>query len=434
MNNYEFYDIALDNIPLFFMLLFFSVFVHYLIYRKHITSFIDPLFVPIISSVFSLVVVYLLFITGNILLSNFISFNCTQIFFWLGLFVFKPIKTNNIAVANYTESKRNAIVAFYFFSVVYLITQCLIYYFKGIPIFKDSRLETFADGGGDGIMGRIIDVTSIFSIYSFFVVVKTDKFRISEIPKYFIMLFVFITLFLSGSKASFLNIFSVFLCYLIFAKIKGGNFLPYINILKKYKFYLLAICLLVVTLIIIVQNKSDDVDQLNPIAKLLLRFVHSGDVYWYAYPNQVYLLIKGNEGFKALFNDTLGLLRIYNWSEMPEAIGITLKNRHHPSDILEGANARHNVFGLIYYGYIGSVFFSFVLGFLISFVRRVLPLMLKNTLLNGFIFTFLMIKVVFFDTDPMLTITYINNLIFIFPFIYLLYLWVLEFVNLKSKI
>jgi len=432
MNNYEFYDIALDHIALCFMLLFFSILVHFLIYRKHITSFIDPLFIPIISSIFSSVVVYLLFVTGNILLSNFISFNFTQIFFWLGLFVFKSIKTNKIVVINYVENKINAIVAFYFFSAVYLITQCLIYYFKGIPIFKNSRLETFAEGGGEGVMGRIIDVASIFSIYAFFVIIKTDRLRLSEIPKYFIMFLIFVTLLLSGSKASFLTIFSVFWCYLVFAKIKGGNFMPFINSLKKYKFYILAICLIVVTFIIVLQNKSEEVDQLNPIVKLFIRFIHSGDVYWYSYPNQVFLTIKGDDGFKALFTDTLGLLRIYNWSNLPEAIGITLKNIHHPSDIPEGPNARHNVFGLIYYGYIGSIFFSFILGVLISFVRRVFPIIVKNTLLNGFIFTFLMLKVVYFDTDPMLTITYLNNLVFIFPFLYLVYLWVLAIFNTKA--
>ena len=178
-------------------------------------------------------------------------------------------------------------------------------------------------------------------------------------------------------------------------------------------------------------NYADNENKLNPLVSLFIRFIHSGDVYWYAYPNNVYLNIKSNAWFSALFTDFLGLFRIVGWNNLPEAIGITFKDIHHPSDIPSGPNARHNVFGLIYYGFFGGILFSFLLGVIISFVRNKLPFILKDTMLNGFIFTFLMIKISGLDTDPMLTFTYLNNLLFIFPIIFFGFLFFLALFKTK---
>ena len=66
MNNYEFYDLILDNLSLSLGLLFLFIVVHYLIFRKYVTSVLDPILLPVISSVFSMADVYLLFFTNSI--------------------------------------------------------------------------------------------------------------------------------------------------------------------------------------------------------------------------------------------------------------------------------------------------------------------------------------------------------------------------------
>ena len=107
----------------------------------------------------------------------FLSYILTQTSFFLGLYTFRG--KGNIVI-NKVHSKSNkytAIIAFYFFSFVYLLCQGIIYKLKGIPLFMDSRLETFSAGGGSGILGRIADVSSIFSIYAFFLIIKFNNFK-----------------------------------------------------------------------------------------------------------------------------------------------------------------------------------------------------------------------------------------------------------------
>jgi oligosaccharide repeat unit polymerase len=433
MNNYEFYEVALNNITLFFGILMFSIFLHYFIFRSQIKSLLDPYFLAIVSSVFCLTDVFLLYFTDSISFYLFLSYLLTQFGFFLGLYFFKVKKKVYISdKINVEKNKRNSLIAFYFFSFVYLISQCIIYKLKGIPLFMESRLETFASGGGTGVLGRISDVCSIFSLYAFFLVIKIDKFRISEVPKYIILLMIFTTFFLSGSKSSFLIVFSVFWCFIIFAQIKGGNYLVYFRLLKNNLKLILIISFIVVFFIIYVQSLNPTItsdNSLNPVLALCLRFVHSGDIYWYAYPNNVYLKIKSDQWFAALFNDTLGLLRVRDWSTLPEAIGITFKNIHHPSDVPQGPNARHNVFGLIYYGFFGSVVFSFGIGVVLSFIRNKLPYILRADIFGGATFTYLMCRGASIDSDPMLTVTYFNNIIFILPVFYILYLMLIEFLR-----
>jgi oligosaccharide repeat unit polymerase len=436
MNNYDFYDIVLSNIGLFIWILLFSFVLHYFLFKRQVNSILDPYFLAVISSVFCLTVVFLLYFTAYITLYVFMSYILTQCAFFAGLYTFrrKKVRLHREPYREIIPQDRidKSLIAFYFFSIVYLGSQCAIYALKGIPLFMESRLETFAGGGGAGVLSRISDVSSIFCLYAFFCVIKLDRFAWSEMPKYIVMFLIFITFLLSGSKSAFLVIFIVLYCYILFNKIKGGNYLVYLKMLRKNIKLILPLSILLVGFIIFVQARNED-EGINPILGLALRFLHSGDVYWYAYPNDIYLKIRSDEWFAALFNDTLGLFRIKNWNQLPEAIGITLKNIHHPSDILQGPNARHNIFGLIYYGYYGSIFFSYLIGLCLGFIRNELPYYLKPGMLSGFLFTYLMYRGASIDSDPMLTITYFDNLFFIFPFLYFAYLMVIEFFKIDPN-
>lgn len=437
MNNYVFYEVILNNVNLFIFLLLFSSVLHSVIFKNLLYGWLDPFLLPIIANIFCFVVVYILYLTGNTSFYTFLSYNLTQLSFFCGLFVFKKrIKFNFSrpvdSISYSLDRSTYNIFAFYFFSIIYLGCQITIYVFKGIPLLMESRLSTFADGGGAGILGRITDVSSIFALYSFFCVIKIDKFRLREIPKFLILLLIFVTYFLSGGKSNFLAIFYVFWCFVFFSAVKKVDYSAYKRFITTHLKKGIVFALFFVLAIISVQSRDIE-DQLNPLLLLVLRFVHSGDIYWYAYPNNVYLQIDSSNGFKSLFNDGLGLLRVYPWEELPTAIGIVFKDIHHPSDVPSGPNARHNVFGLIYYGFYGSILFSFVLGLVISFIRNLLPFLLRNNLLNGFIFAYLFLKMTALDSDPMLTLTYVNNLLFIFPILFLTFLLLFEASKFKFQ-
>jgi oligosaccharide repeat unit polymerase len=363
------------------------------------------------------------------------SYNLTQISFILGFYIFRKKEFEFHKHSHFIDNNVDNFV-FYFFSLIFLLCQIIIYLLKGIPLFMQSRLETFADGGGAGILGRITDVTSIISLYAFFIVVRFDKFRLEEIPKYIIFFSICISFFLSGSKSSFLVILYVFWCFIFIQRINGGDYLKYLSFIKKHLKKVIVLSLIIVYIIISIQlsNDSDNIgNSINPFYALIIRFVHSGDIYWYAYPNNIYRTIRDDQWFTALFNDTLGFLRIYSWDRLPKAIGITFKDIHHPSDILQGPNARHNIFGLIYFGYVGSILFSFIIGVIIGFIRNRVPYYFSNNIIGGGLVTYLLCKTSAFDTDPMLTITFLDNVIFIFPVLFLMYLVFKEFIRINPK-
>lgn len=443
MNNYEFYHLLLNNKLLFGVTLFLFSLAYYNVYKNLCFSVFDPFFLSIVFSAISGSVVYLMFFGDKISLNILFSYTLTQLAFLVGLFAFPSIKSSLIRKVNYPdhsayvesdggiESSRLKVIFFYTSCFLYLGVQIIVYLIKGIPLFMNSRLETFVGGSGFGILSRFLDVLVIIALYSFFVVIRFNKIRASEFYRYVVMLFILITFFLSGSKSSFLIIFYVGWSYIAFSLLKFGRLSKLsgiYNSIKQRTNSIIIFCVAVVLAIIYLQT-IDDSSNNNPFFLFLLRFVHSGDVYWYAYPNAVYLNIPGSSGFSALFVDFLGFSRIVNWDALPEAIGVTLKNIHHPSPILSGPNARHNVFGLIYFGFIGSILFSFVCGIFLSFVRNVLPKMIKSTFINGILFSYVVIRMSSIDADPTLAAGYLTNLIFVFPFVIFVLLIVSNTIN-----
>jgi oligosaccharide repeat unit polymerase len=441
MNNYEFFDDILNNINLFFSILIFSFILHYFLFRNQVKSFFDPYFIAVFSSVFCFTDVFFMYFVNKISFYVLSSYILTQISFILGFFTFKKLKAPIIETQVLKTKKdvyRKNLIAFYFFSFIYIITQVIIYSTKGIPLYMVSRLETFIDGSGSGVLGRITEVSSVFSLYSFLLVTKFNKFTFNETVKYITIILIFLTFILSGSKASFLIVFYVLWAYILFSQIKGSDYLLYLKILKAHTKKLILVSIFLASLVIYIQSKnisqdSDVKESFNPLVEMAFRFVYSGDIYWFSYPNNVYQSIPNNNATTALFGDIFGLFRIYSWTEMPEALGLTMKRYHHPSDVITGSNARHNVFGLIYFGFIGSIIFSFILGLFLSFIRNKLPYYLNNTFFGGGVFTYLIIKTAGLDTDPPLAVTYLDNLFFIFPILYIFYLLLVEFMNFKNN-
>jgi hypothetical protein len=430
MNNYEFYRILIDHQELYITLLLASIILHYLIFRKILITLFDPYILPVVFSVFSVTTVIFLYITGNIANYPFTSFVFSQIAFWAGLLSFSPLKRSikqkladesSLDPVNENPDKRQNVLVFYISTFILLITQLVIYKMKGIPLFMASRLEMFADSQGSGVLGRIVDVTAVCSLYSFFSIIRFDYLRVSELPKYFFCGLIFVTFILSGSKSSFLILVYTFWTYIIFAILKNDNYKLPLNRLRSHMKSIVIISVVLVVGVIYIQAKNNPN---NALFLFALRFVHSADVYWYAYPDSVYKSIPGDHPFEALFGDFLGMLRIARWDTFPEAIGITLKNIHHPSKILEGPNARHNVFGLIYFGLVGGAIFSFFLGWILSLVRNVLPFILKRNIVGGIVFAYLTIKLSSFESDPTLAVMSLDNFFFIFPIIIFLMLLV----------
>jgi len=242
---------------------------------------------------------------------------------------------------------------------------------------------------------------------------------------------------LSGSKGTFLTVGFILFLYTL---INGRFNITILKIRRKVAklslrlFYL--VCIMILGIIIFKDNQGE-----NPFLKLGIRLIHSGDAYFYGYPNDVLKSIKPASGFNALFSDILGMFRIIDWDKLPPPFGMTLYRYHYPlTEIMSGANARHNIYGLFYFGYMGSILFSFILGLLVSFFRNFLFRNISRNTIFGLFYTLLYMSTVTFESDINLALFMLDSyiigfiLIFIFSLIFFFMYKTSNLIKLKAVI
>lgn len=151
------------------------------------------------------------------------------------------------------------------------------------------------------------------------------------------------------------------------------------------------------------------------IIELLARFVFYGDIYWQAYPNDLLSVLNDSSPFKALFSDFLGSFRLIDWANLPTPIGIDLYKSVHSVDLMTGPNARHNVFGLLYFGYAGSCLFSAVIGLCTGIFRQLCLAFSGHSHIIKALAVILYIKMIALETDPTLAVTGLVSILIVFP-------------------
>lgn len=421
MNNYEFLDLFLErnNVYVYFGSLLLSALIYILIFKGYIRSIFDPLFTSVVfSSLGAAIMLFLLFTrtVSNALLLNYLL---TQVAFFWGLFRFRKVE-HEIEPRPVPQNFSQINHCFYFFCFITIVCHLLTYQLRGIPLFMDSRLEAFIGGTGLGIFSRIMDMSILCSVLCyFFIAANNDRVKVTWLHHIlFLVLIVFLVL--TGSKSAFLILpFSLFCLTRFYPSLKSnlGKKFPF-SILQN-KFLLLGIGVGISLIILSVQKKQTP---LTPMEELGYRLMLSGDVYYMSYPNDVYQLIEHSNGFVAMFQDVLGFFRIYPWEKMPQVLGVMLIKHHHGGELLWGPNGRHNVFNLIYFGYYGGIVVSLCLGLLVGLVRNKMLAMKQNNLFFFLLYSLLYIKIVTMETDPMLGFSYLTNVVFVFPFLFLLFL------------
>ncbi|WP_301381824.1 hypothetical protein [Aliarcobacter butzleri] len=163
--------------------------------------------------------------------------------------------------------------------------------------------------------------------------------------------------------------------------------------------------------------------ELNNFAHIMisigLRFLHSGDIFFMLYPNNYLMELKQANGFIALFKDFLGTFRVISWENLPVNIGYQTFEFHYNTNILTGPNARHNIFGLFYFGFAGAIVFSFLIGFLMSFIRNRIYKILKPTASNLTFYVLIALSINFLNQDPAgMAVGYFVSIIIFFTLIY----------------
>lgn len=402
MNKYEFDLHLISNLEIEILYIFISAIVVFIFLRKHIYSIFDPLFFGMVMGICAYSTVLYLYHFNLISNYYFYSFVLTQILFFVGFVLNKPITKNDFLnndriVVNVGVSP--AFFIYIFSSILFIITQLIVYYVSGIPLLLESRLEVFSGGSGYGFLNRIIYVTSIISVcFATYRILIVKNKIINHLYDYSIIFFSLLVAVLSGSKAGILLIIFVMFIILLFSKklIYNSDAIKKFN---KISIIFIIISFPIAFFTLYVQSGFENITEI--LISLALRFIHSGDIFFMSLPgNTLEYLNTNDNGFMALFRSILGALRLVEWDELPTNLGLQVFWFHYNTDLISGPNARHNIFGLFYFGFFGSLVFSFLVGFIFGFVRNNLYRKLNPSESNMILYTLLVMSISYIEQDP----------------------------------
>jgi hypothetical protein len=345
-----------------------------------------------------------------------VSYLFTQIAFWAGLFTFKSLTREEILSPSkiievedqYTLEK----IFFLTVSSIYIIVQLISYKLVGIPLLLGSHIDIYNNSGGLGIIGRVLDVfkpCSIFMlIYFLFKKGASISFRAYQ---YFVLAITLLFFALSGSKGEFMTLGFILFCFLI---LNAHRLKKYFNKLGRWEVIIIGMGLFFVFLTIVFQPTENGITN-NNVEFFLFRLVSSGDAYFFAYPNHNIEHISGAHPFLALFGDIFSTVRIIPREQQPEILGLQLFRMFSNLDIITGPNARQNVFGYVYFGFGGSIIFSYLIGLALSLVRNRLYFNFRQNTFGMMLFVLLYINIAGIETDPPQAVSNIENVLLILP-------------------
>lgn len=400
MGNFEFSILLLKNIYLYIIILFLVFILYIPIIKKFSNSIIDPMFMCILSVILADAIPFFLFFTGNCKSQYLFYFILVEIFYWLSLlltynkdatFAIKHIKNEDFLV------KR----LFYLSIILFFSINIYIYSFVGIPLFMDSRFELFKNSlPGLGILNRVSNFSSYFIIfYSFHRIISMKQ------NKYVFYIFSIIVVdFLSASRGSILTICFVYFIYFFFFLKKKPK------LKKKYIPVLLAFPILIG--LFYKGSSANGGGLINGTVSLLFRFVAYGDIYWYAYPNQMIDYVSKDTTLLGFFSGILRPFRIISDGQAGIPIGTSLLWNVAPymKGTFAGPNGRLPICMWAYFGWFG-ILVSIILGYISSFVLGNLKKHLGDSILGIAIYGYLYLTILNIPSDPTVFIDCITTII-----------------------
>lgn len=372
----EFFFIVLeDPIPYIAYLLLFESIIFFVL-RKQLISIVDPLAeVAFFLGIYCATVLYM---DVNNLLDEISVYHywfstCALI---LGMCLWRRGHRIHFEEPNYSSVEK---YLYQLSAVIFVVTKIYLLVTFGSPLLADeSRIGFYQQAG----VIKTLSVTMQSFLYFLFLERCLRYKQIYFIDKA-IILFLFIDLFLSGSKSAFATLLfslNIYIAYFTSRK--------YIS--SKYVVILLPI------FVFIVWAKSN-----YDIEIFLMNFLYSimgrADVYVNFYGagyDNILNYFSNDEGvdklclnvFQVLLN-RFGIISYddallkYTWADKISIYinGITFQG---------GVNNVYNLFSLTYLGFWGSIIYSFLIGVLVSFIRNKLYLVfnMKYVMVRFFIY------------------------------------------------
>lgn len=408
-----------------------SIIIYYIAFKRYWKSVLDPLSFMILGSCMGCAVVLFLHFAKLIDDIYFFSYCTTQLCFYFG---FRYGYKNKITFIIRSEKRikdLNQFAKYVFISaaIIDIFSQMLQYKMQGIPIFMPSRLNMMTDAGGAGILSRIISICRAFTIIMglYYYMQKNNstpllrKFAISY------LIYVAITCVLSGSRSSIIIFGTAFFYYVISFR----EVYPKLNsYLSKYELRILFVLLSLAIVVNIIKfgNLSTGIQMLG------VRILSFGDTYYYAYPNHLIEQVDNSQPFKSIFSSFLGFFRIYSYSELPNPIGLDLFHFFSSNGDVGGPNARQNIVSYLYFGLFGGLLFSYILGWITGYFRKLFFKTRHKTLLGIAISAWLYDAACGIETDVNLYFFNINSFIIVVPIIMVVAFLLFVLAKIRRKI
>lgn len=398
-----FFDVLLKHFDLYILSIIISSIIYGYIAKKIVRSILDPLLFAMISCIFANSIPIFLVFVKEISLSTFIYIALSEAIFWGAYFFFRA---RRIEYSEFKYSLRKVEVMLFYASFCicvgcYLLTYALF----GIPLFKVSRLETYQNANGLGILSYFQSFTQFYCIiYSYYLIHKKEK----KLFSYSVLILILIFCLLSGSKSAILIFVSCYFFYLYYYRNKRFN-------LKKNLKYIIPLLIFPIAIITI----QTGADFKGALLSLTMRFVANGDCYWMSLPNGVIDNVEINDPLQYLFSRILAPLRLLNYNNIDTPIGVQIYWDVYPSDygITKGPNARLPILGWVLYKW-GGLFISLIFGVLFAFwhtrLIRCFPRGIIFTIIYGYIY----VSMTAMLTDPLYSTGFLFNFLLFGTFIY----------------
>ncbi|MCV2483984.1 oligosaccharide repeat unit polymerase [Flavobacterium sp. SH_e] len=342
--------------------IFFS-FLLFFLFKKYLLSIFDPFLFTVLMMASSLSLStdsYFFFYVFFSILTFTIGFRLIKL----------PVR-NDTKIEKLIDLQLLEIFTILFF-ILYVVLSLYFLKLSGVPLFSDNpteaKISRFVEG--TGWMRRVFFLSNFLLICICLLLIVSKKRFI------FFVMFVayFLLSILQGSKSGALGIVAVFWYFYQQNNIWSDSVI-YIKKLIKSKMKYFLIVTAVLFLSIVIKEAQIEEEDGNPIFAIGFRLMEFGDVMIY-YKTQIVRDSFANfnfiDYFLYEFNSIFGMLRLTDYYE---PMGYQMVKTYWSTsslfdDVVLGPNTVFFVRGHIFFGYIGGIIYSFLVGILTAYFRK----------------------------------------------------------------
>lgn len=399
--------------------------------KKVLFAWFDPIVIYLVVNSFGIAFATYLWMDKEINLDDFISFMLSTACFYIGMnlgskqFKSKIDNINSVIkqesinpIPKYPKQKySNHLYIFLFISLVILLIAnlALIAIFGTLPLFSPDIdvAKVAARGPGLGIIYRINSAllpTSLAIIFSKLFNPVADLKKNENLILYVSLSILLVLLVSSGNKASVLTITSILsYLFLVNTVLKSSK----AKIIPKIIIVFLGIGSMAMLSVFVQAAAVGSYTSFSD--GLFIRLVASGETFYYFYK---YNLIQkmSSTPLDYLIDSLSPFLSILRIGEYKDALGSRIITEAIGLDVGKfGTNPQYQIEGAIYFGTIGSFLYSFLIGYALTKIRKILldKVVIETNQLNLVIYSLISSHSIDLPVDSLLLYGTIYSIIII---------------------